>query len=90
MHWILKLIKSFQILLLTSIYCPHDISLVGGTYIGQIYIQDTVSPETVTISASVVNTLFSDHDAVKGEFYEQKFQNVIVQLLFDTRKFYNF
>ena len=69
---------------------PHDISLVGGTYIGQIYIRDTVSTETVTISASVVNTLFSDHDAVKGEFYDQKFQNVILQLLFDTHKFYNF
>ena len=40
---------------------------LNGAHIDQIFIQERFFPETVTVSASVVNTYFSEHDAVRVE-----------------------
>ena len=48
----------------------HNITPLNGTHIDQIYIQNVFFfPETVTVRASVVNTYFSDHDAVRVDCY---------------------
>ena len=48
----------------------HNIIHLNGTHIDQIYIQKGFFSETVTVSASVVNTYFSDHGALRVECYE--------------------